>query len=204
VLGVFPPAGGSWLNWAWEPITNTASAVVLLAALSVLALGTRKEPGIAGASLAGKISLIATAVVALAIALYGFVPAGSFLSPMATLPSGAYDGTGQADQAALERAFWILLGVAYLGHAALAAASVFVVRACVLHGAARWGLVALALANIAMDVTWRGTLGLGPSIAILTWGSIAVPVIQLVAGVLFVVQARVPSTTPHLAAPVTA
>jgi hypothetical protein len=197
-FGAFPTAGGAWLNWAWEPIANTASAAVLLAAFIVLAVGVGHETGIAGPSRVGQVALIAFAVVALAVALYSFVPPDSFLSPMAALPTGASDGTGQEDQAALARAFWVLLGVAYLEHAALAAASVFVVRARVLHGAARWGLVALALANIAMDVIWRGTLGVGPSMPMLTWGSIAVPLIQLITGVLFVVQARVASAAPHL------
>jgi hypothetical protein len=203
VFGVFPTAGGAWLNWAWEPIANTASAAVLLAAFIVLAVGVGQETGIAGRSLVGQVALIVFAAVALAIALYGFIPPDSFLSPMATLPSTAYDGTGQADQAGLAGAFWVLLGVAYLEHAALAVASVFVVRARVLHGAARWGLVALALANIAMDVIWRGMLGLGPSMPMLTWGTVAVPLIQLITGVLFVVQARAANATPRLA-PVTA
>jgi hypothetical protein len=198
VLGVYPPAGGAWLNWAWQPIAETASAVVLLAAFIVLAVGIGRETGIAGPSRVGQVALIAFAAVTLAVALYGFIPPDSFLSPMATLPDAAYDGTGQIDQQALVRAFWALQGFAYLGHAALVVASVFVIRARMLRGAARWGLSALALANILMDVVWRGTLGLELSLPILTWGALAIPLIQLTVGVLFVRQARVAAATPRL------
>jgi hypothetical protein len=196
-IQVIPPAVAR-LNYAWEPIAIAASAAVLVAACVVLAVGIGSESGIAGGSLTGKIALIAFAVVGLAVNLYNFVPPDSFLSPVAYLPDSAHDGTGQISQQVLVRAFLIIQGFAVLGHVALAVASVFVIRARVLHGAARWGLAALAVAELAMDALWRGLLGLETPVAVLSWGPIAVLAIQLVVGVLFVAQARVATAAPSL------
>ncbi|GAA4168618.1 hypothetical protein [Gryllotalpicola koreensis] len=194
-IHVFPPAGRAWLNYAWQPIGTTASSAVLVAAFAVLAVGIGKESGIAGDLLAGKIALIMFPSAVLAGDLLNLAP----LSPMTYLPASAYDGTGQPDQHLLNIVVWGLEGVVYLGHVALVVASVFVIHAGVLRGAARWGLAALALANVLADLLWQGLLGTGPEIIpILSWGSVALPMIQLAVGVLIVLQARVATVSPRL------
>lgn len=186
-----PPTGWERLNWAWEPFSTTASAAVLLAAFIVLAVGVGRERGIAGASTIGKVSLIGFAAVGLAVNLYNYVPPDSLLSPTRYLTGSDYDGVSQVDQQTLTRVIWILEGVVYLGHAALVVASVFVVRARVLRGAARWGLAALALATVLVDLLWHAAFSAALSIDLLSWAQIAVPLIQLLVGVVFLLQARV-------------
>lgn len=195
VLHVVPMAARLWLNYAWEPISGAVCAAVLVAAYAVLAVGVGRESGIVGTSWVGKTLLILTPALGLAVDLLNFAP----LSPMTYLPASAYDGTGQVDQHALMTVLWVLEGVAYLGHAALIAASVFVIRAGAVRGAARWGLAVLAVANVVLDLAWSGVLGSGPQlIPLLSWGAIALALIQLVIGVLFVLQARVATVSPRL------
>ncbi|AYG03378.1 hypothetical protein [Gryllotalpicola protaetiae] len=190
VFHLVPPTGWERLNWAWESFSTTASAAVLLAAFTVLAVGVRRESGIAGSSIAGNVALIGFAVVGLAVNLYNYVPPDSFLSPMRHLTNSDYSGVSVADQQTLARAIWILEGVVYLGHAALVVASVFVIRAHVLRGAARWGLAALALATVVVDLLWHAAFGPELSIRLLSQAQVVVPLIQLLVGVVFLLQAR--------------
>jgi hypothetical protein len=127
---IFPvPYDLSWLNRSWQPLPAQLSAGVLVVACVVLAVGIRRESGIAGTSIIGKLALILFAVANLAMTI---VSAG----PLPTL------GTSPSVLALITAESWTCTLVELF---ALIIASIVVFRAGVIRGVARWGLVVLAI-----------------------------------------------------------
>jgi len=171
----------------WQPYLGVLSAAVLVASFAVLAFGVRGGTGVAGSSLVGKIALVLFALCTLVVNLVGFVP-------LPTLPEGEYTGLGKTDLGAV-----ILLGiasfaVAVLGTIALAVASIVVLRAGVVHGVARWGLVVLAVVSVLSLLVNRIPVETFGVIAF--WGFSAELVVQLLLGIAFVVQRQRTAPSP--------
>ena len=173
-VGLFPvPYDFSWLNQFGQPSFAQLCAGVLVVAFTILAMGIRKEPGIAGASVIGKLSLILFAVAGLAVRV--IVPAS--IAPIGTISPNVLTVLSA-----------VLLCTWLLGLAALIVASIVVFRAGVVRGVARWGLIVLAIATA---ITFA--LGLVPSVEVaeVTWWTYAVALlIQLLTGVLYVLHGQ--------------
>ena len=179
--------GGALLwrpSYAWPQVALALSAVVLLGAFIVLSVGIGTESGIVGASRVGKFSLIAFPAATVVAYALDF----SSLSLLSHLPRSVYDGTGQPDQHVLITVTRAYQGIAFLGVIGLVVGSIFVARAGIVRGVVRWGLLALALVTIVVDVAQQ-TPAI-PALWLFRWGALAVPLIQLAVGVLFIVQAR--------------
>ncbi len=189
---LFPvPYDLSWLNDSWQPFPGLLSAMVLVVAFTILALGVRKESGIAGASVVGKISLIVFSVSGLALSWIAFVP-------MPVLSEGDYIGTTRPSQdplALLDVATW---SIPVVGLAALIVASVVVFRAGVIHGVARWGLIVLAVTTaLTLGLSHVPDRGAGE---IWLWGTSALPLIQMLIGVAYLVHGRTAALRDRLPA----
>lgn len=176
----------SWGYYRWESYLGMSSTVVLVVALAILAVGLRHEPGIAGASLVGKVALIVFPVTGLALYAISLVP-------MATLSETDYTGTANPSPGILARVAGASWSIEVLGPVALIVASVVVFRAGVVHGVARWGLPALAVVTAAAQAAAQTALfDIGD---VWQWCLAAATLIQLVTGVLYLVQAQ--TATPR-------
>ncbi len=188
---MFPvPYALSWLNDSWKPLPGLLSAVVLVVAFIVLAMGIRQEAGIAGASIIGKVSLIVFPLSGLALTAVAFVPLPVLTENLPVLSVGDYTGVTSSSSSsnALVLVNVTNWSIPVLGLVALIVASIIVFRAGVVHGIARWGLIVLSIA-IAM------TLGLShvPSRGageIWLWSMSAMPLIQLLIGVAYLVHGQ--------------
>ena len=175
-VGLFPvPYDLSWLNQFGQPLFAQLSAVVLVAAFTILAMGVEKEPGIAGASIIGKLSLILFAVAGLAVR----VIAPATLAPLGTSPNVL---------ALLAVGFGSSVVVSLV---ALVVASIVVFRAGVIGGVARWGLLVLAIATaITSAVGLSDVPAVGPVEIVSTWGYPVELVLQLALGVFYIHHGR--------------
>jgi len=133
---LLPVAPNDWYFLiGWLPIMQLLSTVILAAAVTVLAVGVRGESGIVGASVVGKTALIGFAVLRLVLAtLPSIVPIAVDANAL-----------GEPSFTLLAVTNVILLSLPVM---ALVLAGVVVVRARVLRGFARWGLLAVALVNL--------------------------------------------------------
>ncbi|HEY0260441.1 MAG TPA: hypothetical protein VGC18_11375 [Lacisediminihabitans sp.] len=105
---------------------SVASAVLLLAAACILALGVGGEPGIAGASRIGRAALIVFGARDLVGLIVDAIPIGPDAYPLAI---------------AVTSALSVVFAVAAL------VAGVFVARAGILRGPARWALLVVAVCH---------------------------------------------------------
>lgn len=178
----FPvPYDLSWLNDSWQPFPALMSAMVLVVAFTILAVGIRKESGIAGASIIGKLSLIVFSVSGLVLSGIAFVP-------MPVLSEENYTGTANPSPNPLALVSVATWAVPLLELAALIVASVVVFRAGVIHGVARWGLIVLAVVTaLTLGLSHVPDRGVGE---IWFWGMSAMPLIQLLIGVAYLVHGR--------------
>ena len=172
-VGRFPvPYDFSWLNQFGNPFITQLSAAVLAVAITILAVGIGKESGIVGASIIGKLSLILFAIAGLAQS----VIAPATLAPLGTSPNVL------ALLAVGFESSWVL------GLAALIVASIVVLRAGVIRGVARWGLIVLAIATaVTTAVGLVPTVGAGE---IASWGYHVELLLQLAIGVLYLQHGR--------------
>ncbi|MFJ8893731.1 hypothetical protein ACIRCZ_04040 [Leifsonia sp. NPDC102414] len=175
--------GTSWL-YVFEdtPLLGTLSAVILIAALVVLAVGIGGEPGIAGPSVAGRAALIVFGVASIATSGY---------STMAAM-------TPEAGPVLAMLVAVVNLSLTALWVASLIVAAVFVARAGVVRGVARWGLLVLAALTV-LDLL-ASRIPSDAAIGVWIWGFVALRAVQLLIGVLYVVQAL--TAAPGREAPV--
>lgn len=168
---LLPSVDLSWV-YANHPVVGALSAIALIAGCIVLAAGLRGEPGIAGASIVGRVALI----------VFGLSH---------TLSTGyfAWRAPGSDADAALLVLWSVLIwGSTLLALAALGVAAIVVLRAGVIRGAARWALPALAVLTVVALLA-----SMIPSLAFIpVWmgALIASEVAQLATGVLFVVEGQ--------------
>ena len=179
---VITPIGHSQLFVFWTPQFVALSQLVLAVSLVVLARGIGKEPGITGASRLGRVSLIVFGVSGPVSEAMTFTPV------MKVLTSRAYDGSADIDLHAVDWAVQAALTISLLGLAALLVASVVVVRAGTVRGVARWGLLMLGLSKALAFAALQTPLPF--ALPVLRWSLLIVPLIQLVLGVLLLLQAR--------------
>lgn len=166
---VFPGVDVSWF-YTNTPLIGGLSGVVLLAAFAVLAVGVRGEAGIAGPSVVGKTALIVFAMV-------HATSTGYFVWP-----------TPNGDADAIVLSMWTALvwGSVLVSLIALMVAAAVVFRAGVVGGAARWALPAFALMTVVALVA-----GLVVAFAPIWIGAlVASQLLQLVTGVLYIVEGR--------------
>jgi hypothetical protein len=177
---VFPPPGESWLYAFAQPIFAQACTAILVVATVILAVGLPGEDGIVRSSVIGRVALIAYGVVNLASALL--------------------NGSLPTDPGSL----WVLpivnSSLSAVAFIALVVAAAAVVRAGVVRGAGRWGLVAVAIASFVQLATIQTSIG--PSDTIMISAVFAGCVIQLATGVLYIVAGR--TEDARRAAPVAA
>lgn len=146
------------------------SDVVMLLATVILAFGVRGEPGIAGTSIVGKVALLVFGAGYLLFGLYDLLP----ISQTPGVAAAVFGGE------ALE-----LVVIA-----AAVVAAVVVARVGVLHGVARWMLLAVGL----WDAIWGGMVFI-PSIELALnlaiWQTdVLMPVALIVLGVTYALQGR--------------
>jgi hypothetical protein len=167
----FPqPLGSAWLDDLWQSFLGPLSAVLVLTGFLLLALGFRSEPGIVRRSLIGRVALITYAAAALVQSLIN-----------ATLvPTAMTLGTSRSFS---ETVGISLQASALLSYAMLAIASVFVVRAGVVRGVARWALAVEAVLLVTTSAL-EYTRGLAVA-EILFWGLAVALAVQLATGFLF-------------------
>ncbi|GAB3578063.1 hypothetical protein GCM10027406_13650 [Leifsonia lichenia] len=163
--------GTSWLSAVETPVLGTWSAVILIVAFVVLAVGIGGEPGIAGRSVVGRAALIVFGAASLATAGYSTWAA---LSVETSAGLVTLVGVLEVSLTAL----WL---------AALIVGSIFVVRAGVVRGVARWGLAVLAALTV-LDLL-ASRIPLPAAVGVWIWGFVALRAVQLLIGVLFIVQA---------------
>ncbi|MCU1505694.1 MAG: hypothetical protein JWP05_663 [Microbacteriaceae bacterium] len=170
---LFPvPYDFSWLNHSWQPFLAQLSAGVLVVAFTILAVGIRKESGIAGASIIGKLSIILVAVAGFAL---------SVIAPT----SVALLGTSPNVLALLAVGLWSSW---VLGVAERIVASIVVFRAGVIRGVARWGLIVLAVTTVVTVAA--GRLHSVAAGEVWLWGSAAELVIQFSIGVVYLAHGQ--------------
>lgn len=129
---IFPvPNYVSWLYGSWQSIPQQVSALVFVAALTVLAIGVKREPGIAARSIIGKVALIVFAV-----ANFSVVVLNS--QPLLTV------GTSPSVLVLVPAATWSCV---LLGLVALVVGAIAVFRSGAVRGVGRWGLIVLAAAT---------------------------------------------------------
>ncbi len=166
---LFPFIDISWM-YANYSVVGGLSAIALIAACIVLAVGLRGETGIAGTSLLGKLALI----------LFGVthtLSAGYFAWPA----PGA--GTPPPILVVWSSLVW---GIDVLSMVALAVAAIVVFRAGVLRGLAHWGLLAYAVTTVVALVV--STLPVLVLVPVWLGALIASQAILLGTGVLYVVE----------------
>lgn len=181
---IVPPEESSWLSTTWPPeLLETLSAAVLSIGFVILAIGIGREPGIAGSSILGRASLIVFAVCS-------FVPSLFAFAPMRALSAIDYAVEPLARTSSLTVTDAVETSLTVVGLAALVVASILVVRASVLHGVARWGLLVLAAVCVVTLIAQRTPIQATVMIEIARWGLISTPVIQLVLGALYIAQGQ--------------
>ena len=167
---LFPvPNNVSWLYDSWQSLPQQISALVFVAAFTVLGIGVKRERGIAARSIIGRIALIVFAV-----ANFGVIVLNS--QPLLTV------GTSPTVLAVVPAATWTCV---FLGLAALGVAATTVFRAGVVRGVGRWGLIVLAVATaVPLALERIPKVAIGGVAEIVGYNTVLV--IQLMIGVLFV------------------
>ena len=167
---IFPlPLSSSWLYFSWQPLAGLLSAGAFVIAFAILAFGIRKEPGIAGASILGKVSIVLFSV--------------AFQAQIVVLSTSIPLGTSKNVLTLITVAVW---SSSLLSLAALIVSSIVVFRASVILGIARWGLIVLAIATVAMNLLGRiPNPAFGP---IAIWLSSIVLVVQPAIGLLYMLS----------------
>jgi len=176
VLFLLPSLPG--LPYVWHPSQELVAAAVLLGAAAVLAFGVRLESGIVGRSVVGKAALVLFGLATFAAAV------------LSSIPSPTLDTT---DSAALyvAAAEWTQVVVVV----ALVAAAAEVIRASVVVGGARWGLLALGC--------WTACELLFARVPYVGWvvgvsGGYLQLALEIMTGLLFVLQAQSTSPLPSV------
>lgn len=168
---LIPAVDVSWV-YANHPVVGGLSALALVAACIVLAVGLRGETGIVGRSVAGKLALIV-------FGLTHTLSTGYFSWPAPGV------GASPAVLAVWSSLIW---GLDVLSLVALAVAAFAVFRAGVLRGLARWALPAFALAMVVAVVV--STLPVVVLIPVWMGALIAAQLLQLATGVLYIVEGQ--------------
>lgn len=167
---LLPPPGTSWLYTLESPFFGTASAALLLIAYVLLAFGVRGEPGLVGASRSARTVFVVLALTTTLTA--GYVPLPAVTIGVST-PVLALAG--------------ILFALFAIVHVlALTVVAVLVFRAGVVTGLARWAFPVLAVLTILVMVASR--IPLPAAIGVWGTGLVAIPLVMLLTGVLFLVQ----------------
>ena len=166
-----PSIDVSWM-YTNQPVVGGLSAVALIAACIVLAIGLHGETGIAGKSVVGKLALIVFGVT-------HTVSTGYFSWPA---PSA---GAGPAVLVVWSSLIW---GIDVLSLIALAVAAFAVVRAGVLSGPARWALLAFAVTMVVALLV--STLPVIVLIPVWMGALIVSQALQLATGVLYIVEGQ--------------
>jgi hypothetical protein len=166
-----PAVDVSWV-YANHSVVGGLSALALIAACIVLAVGLGGESGIAGRSVLGRIALIVFGLTHILSTGYFSWPAPGAGAPPALLVVWS------------SLVWWLDL----LSLAALAVAALAVVHAGVLRGLTRWGVPAFAVATVVSLVV--STIPVIALIPVWMGALIASQAIQLATGVLFVVEGQ--------------
>ena len=172
-LALFPVQlpGTSWFYvFSERRSLGTLSAVILILSMVVLAVGIGGEQGIAGRSVVGRAALIVFGVASFTTAGYSSTVA---MGPDTSPGLAALVGVLQFALTAL----WV---------AALIVAAVAVSSAGVVHGVARWGLLVLAAVTV-LDLL-ASRIPSQDAMQVWIWGLVAMRAVQLVVGVLFLLQ----------------
>jgi hypothetical protein len=167
---IFPQSlSSSWLYFSWQPLAELLSAGAFVIAFAILAFGIRHEPGIAGASILGKVSIV----------LFSVASQAQILILSISIPLG----TSKNVLTIITMAVW---SSNLLSLATLIVSSIVVLRARVILGVARWGLIVLAIATVAMNVLVRiPNPAFGP---VSIWLYPVVLVVQLAIGVCYMLS----------------